>query len=122
MVPGMALSARMVTIDCTDPVGLAKFWSEAAGYEVKWRHEAAFLILGPVAGDGVGIGLQRVAEARSGKNRAHIDWQADDRAAEVARLVELGATLVAEHGTPAFAWSVLADPEGNVFCVSDSHG
>ncbi|SDY70059.1 hypothetical protein SAMN05444365_103175 [Micromonospora pattaloongensis] len=118
----MALTARMVTIDCTDPVGLAKFWSEAAGYQIKWRHEDEFLILAPTDGGATNIGLQRVAGQRSGKNRVHIDWEADDRAAEVTRLVALGATLVAEHGTPGFAWSVLADPEGNEFCVSDAHG
>jgi predicted enzyme related to lactoylglutathione lyase len=118
----MALTARMVTFDCIDAVGLATFWSDAAGYEIKWRHEDVFLMLGPPAGDGVGIGLQRVAEARAGKNRVHVDWRADDRAAEVARLTQLGASVVAEHGSPAFAWTVLADPEGNEFCVSDAHG
>jgi predicted enzyme related to lactoylglutathione lyase len=114
----MALTARMVTIDCADPEGLAKFWTEAAGYEVRWQQEGRFIILAAAWGDGVRIGLQRVAEVKSGKNRAHIDWEADDRPAEVARLVGLGASVVNQHAAPGLAWTVLADPEGNEFCVS----
>jgi predicted enzyme related to lactoylglutathione lyase len=114
----MALTARMVTIDCADPVGLAKFWAEAAGYELRWQHEDEFMVLGPAWGEGVAIGLQRVAEPRPGKNRVHVDWAADDRTAEVARLVRLGATVIDEHAVTGLGWTVLADPEGNEFCVS----
>jgi predicted enzyme related to lactoylglutathione lyase len=114
----MALTARMVTIDCADPIGLAKFWTEAAGYELRWQSEDDFLVLRPAWGDGVAIGLQRVVEPRSGKNRMHVDWRADDRTVEVARLVGLGATVIDEHAVPGQAWTVLADPEGNEFCVS----
>jgi predicted enzyme related to lactoylglutathione lyase len=113
----MALTAHMVTIDCADPVALAKFWSEAAGYELRWQQDDSFLMLAPASGEGVRIGLQRVAEAKPGKNRAHIDWKADDRRAEVTRLVELGASVLDEHVEPGLAWTVLADPEGNEFCV-----
>ena len=66
---------------------------------------------------GLALGLQRVPEPRTGKNRAHIDWQTDDRPAEVGRLVALGATVLAEHEMPGFGWTVLADPDGNEFCV-----
>src|SRR4051812_17741612 len=107
MVPLMALTARMVTIDCADPVGLAKFWAEAAGYELQWQHEAEFLVLNPAWGDGVSIGLQRVTEPRTGKNRVHVDWAADDRPVEVGRLVGLGATVIGEHVVPGLAWTVL---------------
>ncbi|WP_173078644.1 VOC family protein [Phytohabitans rumicis] len=99
----MALTARMVTIDCADPGGLAKFWSEAAGYEVTWRYENEYLILAAGSGQGPQLDLQRVPEPKIGKNQVHIDWAADDRPAEVERLV-------------------MADPEGNEFCVSGSHG
>ncbi|MGW0432901.1 VOC family protein [Micromonospora sp. NPDC003197] len=118
----MALTARMVTIDCVDPGQLAKFWAEAAGYELKWQHENEFVILGPPADDDrVKIGLQRVAEPRVGKNRVHVDWLADDPAAEVARLVGLGAAVLRDPSTSGLTWTVLADPEGNEFCVS-AHG
>src|SRR5215217_7479875 len=98
MVRGMALTAHMVTIDCADPPGLAKFWTEAVGYTVVWDGGGGeFVVLGPPAGDGVRLGLQRVAEERSGKNRVHVDWTAEDRRAEVERLTGLGATVIDEH-------------------------
>ena len=112
----MVLNARMVTIDCADPTRLATFWSAATGLAESWRYENAFVILG--AGPGPRLGLQRVPEPKNGKNRAHVDWDTADRPAEVARLVELGATVVDEQVTPGLTWTVLADPEGNEFCVA----
>lgn len=141
----MALTARMVTIDCADPRGLAKFWTEAVGYEVMHDMGGEYVVLGPPSGAGAGsggsggsgvgsggaglgsggasgvglrLGLQRVPEPRVGKNRVHVDWVADDREAEVARLVALGASVIAAHSVPGLSWTVLADPVGNEFCVS----
>jgi hypothetical protein len=114
----MALTARMVTIDCADPAGLVKFWTDAAGYEVRADYGGEYVILGPSTGEGLRLGLQRVPEHRAGKNRVHIDWEADDRSAEVERLVGLGATVVAEHVVEDFAWTVPTAPEGNEFCVA----
>jgi predicted enzyme related to lactoylglutathione lyase len=115
----MALRAHMVTIDCVDPPKLAEFWTQAAGYQVTWDGAGGeFLVLGAAQGDGVALGLQRVPEPRLGKNRVHVDWAADDREAEVKRLTALGATVAAEHSMPNLTWTVLADPEGNEFCVS----
>ncbi len=52
-----------------------------------------------------------------GKNRVHFDSHVPDRLAEVARLVSLGATEVGVHNVPGLTWTVLADPDGNQFCV-----
>lgn len=117
----MALTAGMVTIDCADPGKLAAFWTEAAGYEVTWQHGNEFVMLAPAGRDGIRLGLQRVPEPRAGKNRAHVDWQSDDRRGEVERLVGLGATVLGEHDVPGLSWTVLTDPEGNEFCVSGAH-
>jgi len=114
----MALTARIVTIDCADPGVLSKFWSEATGYEVRADYDGWYIVLAPPSGDGLRLGLQKVPEERTGKNRVHIDWEADDRHAEVRRLVGLGATVIAEQVTPEYTWTVLADPVGNEFCVS----
>jgi predicted enzyme related to lactoylglutathione lyase len=114
----MALSAEMVTIDCGDPRGLAKFWMAAVGYELKHDMGGEYVVVGPPSGHGVRLGLQRVPEPRTGKNRVHVDWAADDRDAEVSRLVSLGASIVASHAVPGLEWTVLTDPEGNEFCVS----
>jgi len=119
MVRVMALTAHMVTIDCADPKGLAGFWSEALGY-VQVADLGGYLILRPADGSpgGLTVSLQEVPEPRVGKNRVHLDLEATDRSAEVARLVDLGAVTVREHTYSGYAWTVLEDPEGNVFCVS----
>ncbi|WP_155545417.1 VOC family protein [Amycolatopsis camponoti] len=113
----MAIHMGMITIDCADPRGLAEFWTAALGTTVAQDYEGEFLVLAPPEG-GLPLGLQRVPEPRAGKNRVHVDFGGDDRAAEVKRLVELGAKEVAEHEVPGLAWTVLTDPEGNEFCVS----
>jgi predicted enzyme related to lactoylglutathione lyase len=114
----MALTARIVTIDCAEPAALAKFWSDATGYEIMADYDGWYVVLAPAGGEGLRLGLQKVPEERVTKNRVHIDWEADDRAAEVQRLVGLGAAVVAEHAMPDFAWTVLTDPVGNEFCVT----
>ena len=99
---------------------LAEFWHRATGYEVtsagKW-----FAHLIP---EGIALGLKhifiiKVPEGKTAKNRCHIDFDTDDRVAEVERLVSAGATKVADHTLHGFTWTVMQDPEGNEFCVSD---
>ena len=60
----------------------------------------------------------RVPEPKRGKNRIHLDLLADDRDAEEARLVELGATVVARQDEADESWIVMSDPYGNEFCLS----
>lgn len=107
----------MVTIDCAEPTRLAPFWTEALGYKVVHDMGGEFLVLGPEGGDGPMLGLQKVGEPKSGKNRVHLDMQTEGRDADVRRLVDLGATVQGEHKVTGFAWTVLADPDGNEFCV-----
>jgi len=107
----------MVTIDCADPKELSAFWIEALDAKIMHEIDNEYLILGP-ANKSVLLGLQRVSEAKSGKNRVHLDLRAEDRAAEVQRMVGLGATVVDEHVMPGFAWTVLTDPAGNEFCIA----
>jgi predicted enzyme related to lactoylglutathione lyase len=119
MVQRMAMTPRVVTIDCADPRKLAPFWTAAAGYVAEDHWDGAYIVLSPPDGaPGLALGLQKVDEQRLGKNRVHIDWHTEDRPAEVARLAELGATVLAEHQAGDFAWSILADPKGNEFCVA----
>ncbi len=113
----MTLSINTVTIDCADPQSLAGFWTAALGTTVAGDYgEFVFLAGTP------GLGLQKVAEPRAGKNRVHLDLHTDDRAAEVARLTGLGASVLAEHSAPGLWWTVLSDPEGNEFCVGSHQG
>jgi predicted enzyme related to lactoylglutathione lyase len=115
----MALTADMVTIDCADPRGLARFWGEALDYSVVSDWDGEYLLLAPsaAAGRGPRLGLQKVPEPFVGKNRVHLDLRSDDLDAEIDRLVQLGARVVATHQIPGLTWTVLADPEGTVFCV-----
>ncbi|MBW4720193.1 VOC family protein [Saccharothrix obliqua] len=112
----MSLVIDMITIDTADPRRLADFWTKALGTDVQ-EDFGEFLMLAPTAEGGPRLGIQRVDDPTPGKNRLHFDVHVADRAAEVARLVGLGATEVAEHTVPGLSWTVLADPDGNQFCV-----
>ena len=117
----MDLRIQCLCIDSTDPAPLAAFWQAALG----WRrtHESADeVVLEPPAGspaDGIVPDLLflRVPEAKSGKNRLHLDLRPADQAAEVGRLEALGARRVSVGQGPDVSWIVLADPDGNEFCV-----
>ncbi|WP_299519606.1 VOC family protein [uncultured Serinicoccus sp.] len=110
------LAVTMVTMDCDDPQGLAEFWSRALQTEVAADWGDFVVLAGTPA-----IGLQRVESVQPGKNRLHLDLAGGDRAPEVARLVELGADVVRTHDVDGFGWTVMVDPAGNEFCVSDPH-
>ncbi|MDX6744948.1 VOC family protein [Actinocorallia sp. A-T 12471] len=110
----MTLSMEAVTVDSTEPGSLARWWADAL--DGKIIADYGFYLA--VAGAGAVLGFQRVGEPTPGKNRVHLDFKAADRLAEVARLRGLGASEVGEHEVPGMVWTVLADPEGNQFCVS----
>ncbi|MEU6061588.1 VOC family protein [Streptomyces sp. NPDC047097] len=111
----MTLDAKMITIDCDEPRRLAAWWAKALDAEIAQDFGGEFVILGakPLV-----LGFQHVSEPRQSKNRVHVDFHTEDRHAEVARLVALGATLVGEHSAGPMTWNVLQDPEGNEFCVA----
>lgn len=113
----------MVTFDSADPRRLAEFWAAALGTSVAEDYGGEFVLLAPPPGQQVTFGFQKVPEQRVGKNRVHVDLGGEDRNAEVARLVELGARVLYEQvGTmPGLGWTTLADPEGNEFCVGEPH-
>src|SRR5438093_9474301 len=113
----MSLKIAAVTIDCADPKGLAEFWTKALDTTVAMDFGGEFIALAPNHEGAVSVCLQRVPEPRQGKNQLHFDFRSDDRVAEVARLIGLGATEIGEQTVPGLTWTVLADPEGNQFCV-----
>ena len=107
-----------VVADCADPVSLARFWSEAAGWIVHERGEAFASLRSPF-GVGPYLELLRVPGAKVVKNRIHLDVRPSPGAgqrAEVERLRAHGARP-ADVGQGEVPWVVLADPEGNEFCV-----
>ena len=113
----MTLAIEMVTFDCTDPDRLAQWWANAVGGELNAVAPGDFVMI--VRDGGPNLGFQRVPDPTPGKNKVHLDFHAADREAEVARLVGLGAQETGRHDFgPEFEWVVLADPEGNAFCVA----
>jgi predicted enzyme related to lactoylglutathione lyase len=109
-----------LVLDCADPPRLAEFWAPALGY-VSLGEAGAYVMLLPNGRPGPKLLLQKVPEPKTVKNRMHLDIETPDVAAEAARLEALGARRVQpdevhEHGT---TWIVMADPEGNEFCVCD---
>lgn len=105
------------TLDCCDLQRMAAFWQAAAGFEVEGVIEDRYIAL---SGHNVALTLQRVAAPKTVKNRMHIDLLVDDVDAEVHRLEQLGASRLTVTAREEFdqTWFVLADPEGNEFCVA----
>lgn len=120
----MSLRQGDIVIDCADHDVVVPFWAAALGWQRRDVNEQ-YVSLVPPAPQRHAPGprplpllFQKVPEPKAVKNRVHLDWRSDDRAAEVARLVGLGATEIATRSLGDFTWTVLADPEGNEFCVS----
>ncbi len=106
-----------IAIDALDPERIAAFWCEVLGYEVLEREEGVVEI-GDPSGTKPTLVFVSVPEAKTVKNRLHIDVSPRDRdqAAEVERILALGARRV-DIGQGDVSWVVLADPEDNEFCV-----
>ena len=116
------MGTRLVNLvaDAADPAASARWWAEALGWEVTLDtpDEAAVEPPGP-GGLGLPLVFVPVADPKTGPNRVHLDLASPspaDQAAQVERLLALGATP-ADVGQGEVPWVVLADPEGNEFCV-----
>jgi catechol 2,3-dioxygenase-like lactoylglutathione lyase family enzyme len=99
----------------------AAFWEAALGYERREPAAEDFLLLRPPGGDGPNVSLDRVPSRLQIPPRIHLDLYTDDQPGEVERLKRLGATEVHWDRRPPDAdYIILADPEGNRFCVVDT--
>jgi Glyoxalase-like domain len=114
----MPLEWEQTTVDAHDPGALGRWWQQALGWVVVNDDSEEFEIR-PSPERLPGLLFIRVPESKSIKNRLHLDFRPDDHDAEVERLVGLGATRV-DIGQGERSWVVLADPEGNEFCVLGS--
>jgi hypothetical protein len=111
----MSLEWEQVIVDAADPVALGRWWAEALGWVVVGEESDGFEIR-PEPDRLPGLLFTKVPEAKTAKNRLHLDFRPVDQAAEVDRLLALGARH-ADIGQGDESWVVLQDPEGNEFCV-----
>jgi predicted enzyme related to lactoylglutathione lyase len=117
----MSLRIQTLTIDSHDPKRLATFWAEVLGWRVTYD-EGDEVVIEPqeesaecdVCPD---LSFFRVPDKKTTKNRLHLDLRPDDQAAEVERVLSLGAARADVGQDGSESWVVLADPEGNEFCV-----
>jgi hypothetical protein len=111
----MALEWEQVVVHALDPATLGQWWAEALGWVVVYASDDEFEIR-PEPDRMPGMDFVRIGEPRQGKSRLHLDFRPVDQAAEVDRLMAHGARRV-DIGQGDQPWVVLADPEGNEFCV-----
>jgi catechol 2,3-dioxygenase-like lactoylglutathione lyase family enzyme len=104
-------------INTTDEDRLADFWAELLGVEVVHRSEG-FVWLRPQSPGAFSIAFQRVEQPTAGRRRLHLDTSVGDLEAATARIIEMGGSRVEDHVIPGFSWRVMADPDGNEFCIA----
>ena len=109
----------VIVIDCSDLARSARFWADVLGYVPGPAGSPTYLSLIPADGQGIEVLLQRTGDDKRQKNRLHLDLRTASLEGEVQRILGLGASLltghpVTEHG---WRWRILADPDGNEFCV-----
>jgi predicted enzyme related to lactoylglutathione lyase len=109
---------EQIVVDSEDPARLARWWAEALGYQIVHEEPGEVEIRrNPETLPGLLFGVS--PEPKTAKNRLHVDLRPDDQESEVERLVDMGARPV-DIGQRDVSWVVLADPEGNEFCVLSS--
>jgi catechol 2,3-dioxygenase-like lactoylglutathione lyase family enzyme len=117
----MDIRIQCLCVDTTDPAKIAAFWEAALGWRRTWEEDDQVVLEPPEGSPEEGVApdllFLRVPESKAIKNRLHLDLRPKDQAAEVARLEALGARAVDIGQGKDVSWVVLADPDGNEFCV-----
>ena len=110
-----------ILTDCHDPERLAAFWSLVLGVEVEDRFGSPpqYVNLAPERPDGPRVCFQRVPEAKVTKNRLHLDLAVQDVDAAALRIEALGGRRLPgdDYHEDGYSWRIMADPEGNEFCL-----
>jgi len=117
------LRLQCITIDCVNPQAIAEFWAKALDWQITEADDEGVVIElldgSPEQGRIPDILFYKNPDKKTVKNRLHFDLRPQDQAAEVARLESLGAKRIeiGQANEPEATWIVMADPEGNEFCV-----
>jgi predicted enzyme related to lactoylglutathione lyase len=114
----MTVKLQCIAIDSIDPRALGQWWADALAWEA-WDEPEGFCVAPPRDSGQTELVFLKVPEGKAVKNRVHLDFRPDDQDAEVARFESLGAIRVdvGQESDLAVTWVVLADPEGNEFCI-----
>jgi predicted enzyme related to lactoylglutathione lyase len=114
----MTVRPHHLVIDAHDLAGLARFWAAALRWQILSERPGE-VIIGPDLDASLGICFMPSPDSKIVKNRLHLDLTTDpgERDTEIQRLVDIGARHVDIGQTGEESWTVLADPEGNEFCV-----
>jgi hypothetical protein len=116
----MDIRIQCVVVDAGDPERLARFWSEAIGWRITYESDDEWAVEPPEGSPAIDVApdilFVKVPDRKMSKNRLHLDLRPADQQAEVDRLITLGASHT-DIGQRDTRWVVLADPEGNEFCV-----
>ncbi|EOM76797.1 VOC family protein [Rhodococcus rhodnii] len=111
----MPMTWTQLVVNSLDPEALGRWWAQALGWEYEIDQDGDVVVHAP--GSAPDLLFLKVPEVKSVFNRLHLDFRPDDQKAEVARLLELGARTADVGQGEDVPWVVLADPEGNEFCV-----
>ena len=118
------LTLQCITVDARDPHSLAHFWAEALGWKIGEGVNDVEVWIERELGDPKKTGFPDIlflknSDEKKFKNRLHLDLRPDNQEIEVARLEKLGARRIeiGQSAEPTCTWVVMADPEGNEFCV-----
>ena len=109
----------VLVIDCSDLARSARFWADVLGYLPGPASSSPYQSLIPADGHGIEVLLQRTPDDKLHKNRLHLDLRTANLETEVERILGLGASLLTDHPVVEhrWRWHILADPDGNEFCV-----
>jgi hypothetical protein len=115
----MTSRIAVIAIDSADPRPLAEFWAAVLGWRILDEDDDGTVSIGPDRAAWPSIDVVKVPEPKTVKNRLHLDLRADGStmAEEVERVLRLGARHADVGQDPDSSWTVLADPEGNEFCI-----
>lgn len=105
-----------VIVDCIDTERVARFWSQVLGLEITERSHP-YTDLARSADGAPVISFQQVAELKTAKNRIHLDVKVDDLEAATEKIKNIGGKLLQVCHEDSYTWRVMADPEGNEFCI-----
>ncbi len=117
MTDEAVVEVTSVVINTTDEEKLAAFWAKLLGVEIGHRADG-FIWLRRQRQGGYSIAFQRVADPTPGRRRLHLDTSVKDIDAAAAKILELGGSQVEDHEVGGFQWRVMADPDGNEFCIA----